>query len=274
MFAAALLPGDREALADGFIAAAEALAELEAESGEREVLGLEPEPRSSANDTRELGALFALVLARARGRSEAAVQRHLGACLDACHAAVEFEETPGVLERATADSTALGKLQFSSALVLARPDDDERGRKCLLALDEPVYLHQVTARRDGEFARALDLSELTRLWSSGARAWRDCDEWRCHFHVPVDLARWAGEGGGLATTQAEAARLLKSALSCPERWGSRELHVEMETYTWNLLRPAASGRATLVDGLEREIRHVLGLLAEMGWRPEAPSSRR
>jgi hypothetical protein len=260
-FAAWLAPGDRELVADAFVAAARGLAELEAESGERVVLALEPEPRSSANDTRELGALFALIRARARGRAGEAVRRHLGACLDTCHAAVEFEEPAEAFARATAEGTALGKLQFSSALALPRPDEDEAARASFLALDEPVYLHQVTGRRAGEILRAVDLTELARAGAS----WRGCDEWRCHFHVPVDLARLGG-AGGLATTRAEAERTLLAALAAPERWGSRELHVEVETYTWTLLPEARSGTATVLDGLARELAHVLDLLAAAGWR--------
>ncbi len=263
-FAAALGPGDRELIADAFVAAAVALAELESECGERVVLALEPEPRSSANDTRELGALLALVRARAdaRGAARAAVQRHLGACLDACHAAVEFEEPAEAFARATAQGTTLGKLQFSSALALPRPDEDEAGRARFLALDEPVYLHQVTGRRAGELLRAVDLPELRRH----GQAWRGCDEWRCHFHVPVDLAQFGG-AGGLATTRAVAERTLLAALAAPERWGSRELHVEVETYTWSLFSAAETGAASVLEGLARELAHVLGLLQAAGWCP-------
>ena len=173
-FAAALAPLERELVAGAFVQAALALAELEQEYGERVVLAIEPEPRSNANDTRELGALLAAVHARARGRAEAAVRRHLGACLDACHAAVEFEEPAQAFARATAEGTALGKLQFSSALALAHPDEDDAGRESLLALDEPVYLHQVTGRRGDELLRAVDLAELAHEPGT----WRGCDEWR------------------------------------------------------------------------------------------------
>jgi sugar phosphate isomerase/epimerase len=261
-FAAALAPGDRERIADGFVAAALALSELEEDCGERVVLAVEPEPRSSANDTRELADLFSLVRARAGGRAEGAVRRHLGACLDTCHAAVEFEEPAQAFARATAEETALGKLQFSSALALPRPDADEARRASFLALDEPVYLHQVTGRRGGELLRAVDLAELART-SAG---WRGCDEWRCHFHVPVDLSEFDA-AGGLATTRAEAERTLLAVLDGPERWGSRELHVEVETYTWNLFPAARAGTAAVVDGLARELAHVLRLLAGAGWLP-------
>lgn len=259
MFAAHLRPGDRAELVAGFVAAARALGELELECGERVVLALEPEPRSSANDTRELAGFLDELRARA-GAAEAAVRRHLGACLDTCHAAVEFEAPGEAFARATSGSTPLGKLQFSSALALARPDEDAPGRALLAALDEPVYLHQVTGRRGTELVRATDLGELARA----ADAWRGCDEWRCHFHVPVDLGRFGG-AGGLATTRAEAEQILAAALSAPERWGARELHVEVETYTWGLLTPDQTGAATRLEGLARELEHVSGLLARAGW---------
>ncbi len=257
-------PGQLAELAEAFLRAALELGRLEEETGERVVLAIEPEPRSSANDTSELARLHELVRARARGPGQAErVQRHLGTCLDACHAAVEFEEPEEAFARATAQGTALGKLQFSSALSLSDPDRRSEARAHLLALDEPVYLHQVTGRRGGELARALDLPELARLWQRGAPAWRACEEWRCHFHVPVDRTSFEG---GLATTRSQAERILDAALAAPERWGTRELHVEVETYTWNLLARQASDEE-LVGGLERELRHVWTRLRAAGWRP-------
>jgi sugar phosphate isomerase/epimerase len=259
-FASAMRPGDREAIADAFVAAARALAELERETGECVVLAIEPEPRSNANDTRELRDLLALVRARARGEAEGAAVRHLGACLDTCHAAVEFEEPAEAFARATAQGTPLGKLQFSSALALSRPDEDDAGSR-FLALDEPVYLHQVTGRRGGELLRAADIPELAR----SREAWRGCDEWRCHFHVPVDLAVFGG-AGGLGTTRDVAERTLLAALAAPERWGTSELHLEVETYTWSLFSEAQTGAADVLAGLERELAYVLRLLGTAGWR--------
>lgn len=262
MLAAHLAEGDREALAEGFLAAASALAELEAESGERVVLALEPEPRSVANDTRELAPWLAFVRARAHGAREAAAWRHLGACLDTCHAAVEFEAPAEALARATSAGNPLGKLQFSSALALAEPDRNPEGRRQLLALAEPVYLHQVTGRQGLTLLRALDLPEL----AGRAQEWAGCDAWRCHFHVPVDLDAFGGEGG-LATTRAEADRVLELALADPERWGTQELHVEVETYTWNLLQTSQTGSSSVLEGLERELTHVDQRLGAAGWVP-------
>ena len=257
-------PGSAEvdAIADGFVAAARELALLEERTGVRTVLSLEPEPGSLASTAAELAELYRRIRARADG-ADAAVARHIGACLDACHAAVEFE-TPGAAYAAATDGDApLGKLQFSSALRLDEPHGDAAGRAALLDLDEPVYLHQVIGRRsDGGTVRAGDLPELARRLEERDPAWLATDEWRCHFHVPVDLA----DACGLGTTREQADALLAHALASPERWGSDELHVEIETYTWDVLPGPARHEGELVDGLEREFAHVIGLLEEAGWR--------
>jgi hypothetical protein len=223
------------------------------------VLALEPEPRANCNDTLELVAL------RDSLQLSWGLNWTLGTCLDACHAAVEFEDPVESFLRATELRAPLGKLQFTSALALrpARKSDLE----ALLALDEPRYLHQVTARAaDGTLLRCGDLPELRAALDGpeGERWWRGA-ELRCHFHVPVDLAQLAG--GALGTTREHADATLAAALAHPERWGSDDLHVEIETYTWDILPRAARGPGELVDGLAREYAHVLGRLAAAGWTP-------
>ncbi len=269
--------GDLDLCAENFCLAALAFAELERDSGERIVLALEPEPRSVANDTSELPGLLERVRFRSRevlGRrlgalreeSETIVRRHVGACLDTCHAAVEFEDPRAAFENATAAGSPLGKIQFSSALALRGPAARAHARELLLGMDEPRFLHQVTGRGAAGLVRALDLPDLRSAIERDPR-WRACEEWRCHFHVPVDLARVGHGEEGLETTRDAADRALAAALATPNRWGSDELHVEIETYTWSVLPSAARGEGDLVDGLEREYRHVLGELARAGWRP-------
>jgi sugar phosphate isomerase/epimerase len=273
-------PEDLELCADNMVLAALHLAELEERHGVRIVLALEPEPRSSTNDTYGLEELHARLeraaervlargLARVRPIASALLRTHLGTCLDACHAAVEFEAPEEAFLRATAHGP-LGKLQYSNALALAAPDENRAARARLLALDEPVYLHQVTGRRDEGLVRAGDLTELARAWESGEARWRGCHEWRCHFHVPVDLGGLAG-ASGLGTTRESATRVLAATLAAPDRWGTDELHVEIETYTWSVLPAEARGAGALVDGLERELAHVLAELAAHGWM--SPSAR-
>ena len=156
----------------------------------------------------------------------------------------------------------LGKLQFSSALALVDPAGSPEGRAALAALAEPRYLHQVTGHRvEAGAAGRVGVSDLPELPAEDPD-WLACDEWRCHFHVPVDL----DEAAGLSTTRAHAEATLAAALEDPERWGTRDLHVEIETYTWDVLPGPARGAGDLVDGLEREYRAALSVLERAGWR--------
>jgi len=270
-------PDDLVGCARQMALAARDLARIEAHGGPRIVLSLEAEPRASAGDTRELMGFLAFAreeAARVLGAArdvrgvDRAAARHLGTCLDLCHAAVEYEEPEQALRQASAGGP-IGKIQFSSALELRAPRASTAARALLLGMDEPVYLHQVTGRGavtgrgTGGFQRCTDLSELARELERGDSPWLDCESWRCHFHVPVDLEQ---VGQGLGTTRAHADRTLELCLADPASWTTPELHLEIETYTWDVLPGAVRGAGDLVDGLEREYRHVMGRLREAGWR--------
>jgi len=204
-------------------------------------LGIEAEPRSNANATPD-----AAVIARQAGVS---------LCLDACHSAVEFEEPEAALDAALS-AGPLAKLQYTNALSLEGPARNRAGWQALLAMDEPRYLHQVTARSATGLQRWDDLDALRAVDPKGL------DEVRCHFHVPVDREEL---GAGLRTTRGHAEKLLDLLLDDPARWQSPELHVEIETYTWDVLPGAARGPGSMVEGLEREYRHVIGRLEARGW---------
>jgi len=265
----------RARAAEGFGEAAAALLELGAETGVHVVLAIEPEPRSAANDTREfielarsLRSAGADAAADAGGlepaQAEAAVTGHLGLCLDACHAAVEFEAPEVAVGAAREAGHPLGKLQLSNALALRDPGSHDAARARFLALDEPVFLHQTTAQtRDGSLLRARDLGEVNAALVAGERTWLDALEWRCHFHVPVHLG--PAIASGLGTTADHAADLLARALGDPSLWGTRDLHLEVETYTFDVLPREARGAGELVDVLERETRHAIDGLHRAGW---------
>lgn len=226
--------------------------QLRARGAEHVSIALEPEPDSLLGSVAELDAQGPRV-------------DGFGACLDTCHAAVMFEPPRATVERALGFGRGLAKLQFTSALSVSDPARNVRGREALLALDEPRYLHQLTARAaDGSLALAPDLDRARGRFAAGERALALAEEWRCHFHVPVDLGGL--EAMGLEVTSPFADECLEFVLAQPERWHGGELHLEVETYTWSILPGVARGPGDLVDGLEREYRHVIERLARAGWR--------
>jgi hypothetical protein len=160
--------------------------ELDSIVKQRVILALEPEPRANCGDTRELRGLFEKGISAAR--PSAKVRAHLGTCLDACHAAVEFESARDSLDNAAANGAGLAKLQVTNAVLLRDPARNRRGREALFAMAEPRYLHQVTGRGPKGLVRAGDLPEVAQAFARGEKAWLECDEWRCHFHVPIDRA--------------------------------------------------------------------------------------
>ncbi len=252
------------------------LVNLHDQDGTRAILALEPEPGANAGDLAALDQYFAFARPRAialleeeRNRDSARApqlfERHLGTCLDACHAAVEGEVEDAVDALVTGRRKGPAKLQYSSALRVADPGRNAAGIAALLALEEPRYLHQVRGFGGGAKLAVDDLPALREELAGERRAaWLACEAWTCHFHVPVDLA---SAGSGLATTRADADRLLEILLADPARWSTTELHVEIETYTWEALPGWVRGRDALVDGIEREYRHVLGVMERAGWRP-------
>jgi len=88
--------------------------------------------------------------------------------------------------------------------------------------DEPVYLHQVVAKKDhGELLRYPDLPEALQDYNNTAVI-----EWRAHFHVPI----FADNFGLLQSTQNDIVKVLKKQKQ--KRFTN---HLEIETYTWEAL---------------------------------------
>ncbi|MCB9559113.1 MAG: metabolite traffic protein EboE [Kofleriaceae bacterium] len=235
---------DRAAARAGLRRADDALAELEATTGRRVELAVEPEPGAGF----ERVDVMAPWLAEAdRGRAG-----RLGACVDLCHAAVVDEAETAPFVALAAAGVRCAKVQVSSALVVPRPDDDA-ARAALAAFDEPRFLHQVRSSRGG----AMDLPEALADLDRGV-------PWRVHFHVPVhrDVV---GPGGAFATTAPTIAPMLAAALAAP----GEPPHLEVETYTWGVLPEAERPRddAGLCDGIARELAWTLGELAALGVHP-------
>ena len=185
-------------------------------------------------------------LARLSGRtqaaSEALLRRHLGVCLDVCHAAVEFETARHSVGALRCAGIEIAKLQLSSALVVPHMSDEAAA--LLRRFDDGVYLHQVVERSSTGLTRFLDLPDALAAWSSEPPPRRRDAEWRVHCHVPVFHE---APLGGLATTQ----QTLLDMLDLQRKEGVSP-HLEVETYTWDVLPPElASG--SLDAAIAREI---------------------
>src|SRR5690606_22073723 len=146
------------------------LDELRDRRGLSITLALEPEPCCLLETTEETVAFFQThlfapaaeaQLARRRGitraRAAEVLRRHIGVCYDACHAAVEFEEPRTSIERLRSAGIAIAELLLVAALRV--PSVSEEPRPLLQPYGEPVYLHHVAERSDGQLKRYLDLPD-------------------------------------------------------------------------------------------------------------------
>ncbi len=247
----AAAPGAVEAMAARLVDHAAHLVRIEQETGRRIALAIEPEPCCFLETIEESVRFFedqlfsvasrerlAAASGLARGEAEAALRAHLGICYDVCHAAVEFEEPAGSLRALASAGIAIPKLQLSSAIRIKAVDEQTEVR--LRAFDDGVYLHQVVERRpDGRITRHPDLGPAF----AGLRSGEARGEWRVHCHVPIFLE----DLGGLGTTQ----DFLRAVIACC-RTEAISPHLEVETYTWDVL-PSQHAGEDKAASIAREI---------------------
>ncbi len=249
--------GAEAEMAANYIRAAAHCARLYDRTGVEVAIAIEPEPFCFLETVAESVAFFAdyLYADRAvammadhagltKGEAAEALPRHLGLCYDVCHAAVEYEDPAASIAALKAAGVPVHKLQLSSALQIARVD--AAARAALAPFNEPTYLHQVAARRDGRVSLVSDLPEAL---ARGAAA--DGEEWRIHFHVPIFVDRLPA----FDSTQSFLSDILALHRASPI---SR--HLEVETYTWGVL-PEALTRGGLEAAVARELAWVRERLA-------------
>ncbi len=242
-FRAAGVAGVRAAaMADALRRVATELAALTHATGKRVVLALEPEPACALETTVDAVRFFEDELFARAAQSEAAVRAHVGVCLDACHAAVELEEPKEAVARLEGAGIAIAKIQLTNAIE-ARGSE---ARAKLARFAEDTYLHQCVVRHgDGSVTRYLDLEEaLGHDFGEDAVL-------RTHFHVPIFLERL----GELHGTQG----FLRELLALVRARALTE-HLEVETYTWDVL-PAEHRQPSVVDDIARELAWVREVLA-------------
>lgn len=209
------------------------LAALTARTGTVIRVGFEPEPGCVIERTDQ--AVSALA---------GADPAYFGVCVDTAHSAVAHED-PGLALKMLADAgIPVVKLQASAALEASRPSDVAT-RSALSRFIEPRYLHQTREAVSGGLSGTDDLDEALRGDALPGDA-----PWRVHFHVPLH----ADVEPPLAGTHEVLIRTLA------EMWGGGAAvtdHVEVETYTWQVLPGAERPR----DAGEL----VRGIAAELAW---------
>jgi hypothetical protein len=241
-------PERREAIFANLTACGRYLASLSAKTGRDLHLGLEPEPLCLFETSAETVDFFNDWRTREPAVEAEALLRHIGVNYDCCHLAVEFESAATALDRLMRAGLRLSKLHLSSAL---RVKPDAAGRKALAAFNEPVYLHQVVVGSgEGVRRRFVDLPDALADSTPAAPD----EEWRVHFHVPLH----ASPGAPFSDTRDH----LIGALDWLRAHPGACTHLEMETYTWEVL-PAAL-RLPIEDQLVREYAWTLGELARRG----------
>lgn len=247
----------RTAIADRLIRHAAELAEIERRTGRHLVLALEPEPCCMLETIEETVDFFRshlhgdsatqrfAQLARCSARdAESALSRHLGVCLDLCHAAVEFEDPRACVRQLRGAGIAIAKVQVTAGLRLPRVDAAAVGS--LREFADEVYLHQVVERGEAGLERYADIDAAI-----GAGRWLDGDrEWRVHFHVPVFVEALEQFGSTQAFVRESLGLHAEQVLSG---------HLEVETYTWTVL-PSQYRSLPIDEAISRELLWVRDVL--------------
>ena len=227
----------------------EHIARVSSQTGRKLHLGLEPEPLCVLENSEETIHFFDRL--RAEHRNDPRLTECLGVNYDTCHFAVEFEEPQNSIGCLVRHGIKISKIHLSSALKV-QPTSD--ARKALAAFVEDVYLHQVVVRRvDGKCVIYRDLDQA--LAREPVDEISSSTEWRIHFHIPLHSAPTAC----FDNTTDHLLSTLDLLQSNPKLCS----HLEMETYTWEVLPPELRNR-NVVDQLVGEYHWTLSRLAERG----------
>lgn len=234
----------------------EHLIKVRKETGKLLHLDIEPEPDGLLESGPEfikwyeqyllpMGSVYlGSQLALTSEQSEQAIKSHLQLCYDVCHFAVGYEDHAAVIKELREKNINVGKIQISAALKANMPGDQTQRESVIQAFrqfNESTYLHQVVARlEDGTFNRYPDLPEA--LNDAGNTLTK---EWRSHFHVPLFVEDY----GLLKSTQDDIRRVL--SIQCNNPFTQ---HLEVETYTWEVLPDAL--KVPLAESIIREMEWV------------------
>jgi hypothetical protein len=213
------------------------LASIESGSGRYLHLDIEPEPDGMLETGDEFVDWFEQDLLPAgvtllkdrygygENRSLDLLRRHICLCYDVCHFAIGYESHEPFINRLNERGIRVGKIQISAALkgkLDADPGKRAAIREAFSGFDEPVYLHQVVARKtSGQLLRYRDLPDALADINNP-----EVQEWRAHYHVPISQTDF----GLLQSTRSD----IKEVLALQKQMTFSQ-HMEVETYTWDVL---------------------------------------
>ena len=176
------------------------------------------------------------------------LREHVQICYDVCHFAICYEDHHHVIEQLRSLGIKTGKIQISAALKAPLSQNMDERKKVIDAFstfNEPVYLHQVMAKKNNgpfilyrDMPLAIDDSEN-----------KDVVEWRAHFHVPLFVSSY----GVLGSTRHEIEKVLAIHEATPFTF-----HLEIETYTWEVL--PTEMRLPIGESIVRELKWVINVL--------------
>jgi hypothetical protein len=227
----------------------EHIAHVSKQTGKDLHLGLEPEPLCLLESSAETIHFFDHL--RAEHPHDPRLDAHLGVNYDTCHFAVEFEEPHSALPCLVNHGIKISKIHLSSALkVVPTPEAREELKK----FADDVYLHQVV-ERDATGARKIFRDLPDALAHHSSLATPHSAEWRIHFHVPLH----APAAPPFENTNDHLLGILDLLQANPQLCS----HLEMETYTWEVLPPELKTQ-NVVDQIAAEYTWTLAELARRG----------
>ncbi|MDG1855089.1 MAG: metabolite traffic protein EboE [Verrucomicrobiales bacterium] len=210
-------------------------------------LGLEPEPLGWFETTAETVDFFD----RFRSAKGGFYDSFLGVNYDTCHLAIEFESAVDAFATLKEKNIRISKLHLSSALRLSPAPQN---LKTLKGFEDDVYLHQVVAKtKDGTLQRYRDLPDALECAMSAGEC--NDEEWRVHFHIPLH----SSPGSQFNDTRDHIEDVLDLLKDDP----SICQHLEMETYTWEVL-PEEMQSGDVVEQLVKEYQWTLDGLKRVG----------
>ncbi len=225
------------------------LHKIEKETGKHLHLDIEPEPDGLLENSDEVVHFFtdhllpiAIDIIKERNGIEAKlaeemVFRYINICYDICHFSLAYEAPDETLDKFAALGIRVGKIQVSSALKIIFNDaDKEEIWESLARFDESTYLHQVTEKIGDHVKTYNDLPIVLKNR-------KDFSELRAHFHVPIFLEKF----DKLFSTQDHILKVIQYLKN-----HEVSNHLEIETYTWDVLPTAL--KTDLTSSIVREIK--------------------